>query len=268
MPPGPLILRFGTLDWPLGPTPTVWDSRLHRRLRREGGGYDATCKVEFSQPLEAFEPTVEAALDVARKAVEVRGASLDGTPLVELRLVRLNVAFPKGRDPQGEFFFEGTLAQAFAFPFTFEGPPDTFFSALEAASAALEHRGIIAADIQQTPNYWVFPALAMASSLGAFFDRRTGRTVAMGSSMSIENWIWGYERSLLEGGDTVLVVTEIRERKRTIDVLRRLGVGFKSWHLTDLPFRLPGAADWANIGTLQDAGDAFVWHVEGHSASR
>jgi hypothetical protein len=268
MPYGPKILRFGTLDWPLGPTPTVWGSRLRRRLRREGGGYDSTCDVEFFRPLEAFGPTVETALEAARKAVEAGGASLDETPLVELRLVRLNVAFPKGRAPQGELFFEGTLAQAFAFPFTFEGPPDTFFSALEAASAALEHRGIIAADIQETPNYWVFPALAMASSLGAFFDRRTGRTVTMGSSMSIESWIWGYERGLLEGDDAVLVVTEIRDRTRTIDVLRRLGVGFKSWHLTELPFRLPGAADWSTIGTLQDAGDAFVWHVEGHSAPK
>ncbi|HEU4403754.1 MAG TPA: hypothetical protein VFS43_00440 [Polyangiaceae bacterium] len=244
----------------------MWGSHLHRRLRREGGGYESTCDVAFETPLDAFGTTVEGALERARKVVEAGGASIDGTPLVELRLATMTADFSRQGAVSGSLRFEGRLAEAPAFPFAFEGPADAFYAALQAASEALRGDGIVAEQIQETPGFWVFPTLAMAGALGAFFDRRTGRTVVMGSSMPIERWLWGYERGLVEEGGGVLVVTEVRDRKRTIEALRWLGVGFKSWHLVDLPFRLPGAASRTAVSTLHAAGDAFVWHVERPSA--
>jgi len=264
------ILRHGPLQWGTKSEQLIeWESFLERCNKREGS-LKPTRTIRFERPLEVFGPTVERALDDARTCVAVGGARLHGMSVVELRLAGVEASFDvQGNVPDGLGIlrFEGALEQEPPFPFSFDGPADQFFAAMLEATRVVDGLPFVADAIRETPDYWVFPARTNGC-LGAIFDRRAKCALAMGSAFPIELWIWGHERGLFDAEDSAgdLVVTEIPDRNRAVDALRRLGIGFKSSDLDVLPLVLRRAATWKAIPQLHDAGDSLVWHVERASA--
>jgi hypothetical protein len=225
--------------------------------------------VAFDLPMKTFGPSVEEALAEARRRLQEGGVQLNGTTIAELRLQSLEVSFGTIGDVPDDlsrFRFEGALQSPPPFPFAFDGHARTFFAAMLAAASVVKAEPFDVEAIRESAEYWIFPTRTNGC-LGAIFDRRAGKAIAMGSAFPIELWIWGYERGLLDEdyGASNLIVTEVRDRGRAVHALRRLGAGFKSADLAELPLIVRGAATWTSIPELHNAGDAILWRVEGRT---
>lgn len=109
------------------------------------------------------------------------------------------------------------------------------------------------ADLAERDTYWV-ARVGFVGSSGIVIDKTDGRVTVLGSAYSLADWLWGYEKGLLEVDGTLRVLA-VHEEEQTVELLCAVAAGGpaksrnpwprRTWvreHLTELPvdFRWQG----------------------------
>jgi hypothetical protein len=131
--------------------------------------------------------------------------------------------------------------------------------------------------VQELSNAWFFP-LVFIGSVGLVVDKEDGRLFRFGSAFGPDTWIWAYERGF-RWDLCDLVVTEVREMDRALQVLDGLNLARRGWGpkrsesfsgaeltelLAQLPARFPSQKLWMSFDALQamDAHPPFTYVIE------
>jgi hypothetical protein len=125
--------------------------------------------------------------------------------------------------------------------------------------------------VRETEAYWVFP-VHRVGCCGVVVEKADGHATRLGSSWTLETWLWGYDRGLATQQPVNFVVTEVVDIDRAVDLLGRLGIGSDREHrreaLRALPATFPAAVTWKSIGELEeDNGSSFRWETGQRSRS-
>jgi hypothetical protein len=147
-------------------------------------------------------------------------------------------------------------------------PSDISFD--EALSRAKrEYEAVDIANVRETGTYWLFPVRQIGCR-GVVVDKQTGLTTCLGSAWDLDTWLWGYEKGLVVEDPVDLVVTEVTDPERAVEILRRLRISPPQGRraaLQQLPVVFERAVTWIALGELAaDKESSFKWRIQRGSA--
>lgn len=136
----------------------------------------------------------------------------------------------------------------------------------EALSRAKrEYAAVDITSTRETEAYWVFP-VHQTGCFGVVVDKKTGHTTCLGSAWNMETWLWGYERGLVVDAPVNLLVTEVFDIDRSVEILRRLRISPPQGRRAALqhpPVLFEQAVTWMALGELAaDKEASFKWKIQ------
>jgi hypothetical protein len=119
--------------------------------------------------------------------------------------------------------------------------------------------------IRATSTFFLFPVYQIGTC-AVLIEKRSGRVVKFGSAFPVDDWLWGYENSLLEEPPSDLVIVDVMDRERAIKLLNELryhaaNLLSEAEIRASLPIILRSGARWMAIPHLRKLGDSVRWEV-------
>lgn len=234
--------------------------RLTWGADEETGVFERIHDTHFRTTLAAVECSPDGTAVVARWTDRAATPYLDGVAAVDAR---------RADGEHGFFTLDLLLAEPLPrilLPWSGAPAPPGEISFDEAlARAAVIGHPIAPESIREARSFFVFPTYQIGC-YGVLVERRGGRAVEFGSTFSIDDWVWGHENGLLDDPPGDLVIVEVRDSARALEVLGRVlgrpsNRPLRAGFLASLPITLPRQASWMAIPDLRGAGDSMRWEI-------
>jgi hypothetical protein len=126
---------------------------------------------------------------------------------------------------------------------------------------------VVVNEVVDRGRHWFFPVMQIGT-VGIVVEKSNGHATAIGSGLDRELSFWAYDRGLLDPTRSCLVVEEVLDLERTLDVIRamRRSVRYETRRdvadrLAMLPARFPHTLSWMVASAMRRAEDAFRWRA-------